>query len=98
MTLAGLLDQDNSLIKDALAGGGLESSMSESGDRVRALGGELDIDGNGVESLYSDGLLIARYHAGLRGNSLIKDAVAVNASRTNAAEIEAYLSVMFGGI
>lgn len=98
MTLAGLLDQDNSLIKDALAGGGLESSMSESGDRVRALAGKLDIDGNGVESLYSDGLLIARYKVGLRGNSLIKDAVAANASRTSAAEIEAYLSVMFGGI
>ena len=97
MTLAGLLDQEQGFVGQTEYMGDLESVMPEMGIRIRNLQGKLDIDANGEESLYSDGLLIARYRAGLRGDSLIKGAVAPNANRTSAAEIEAYLQVLFGG-
>ena len=51
----------------------------------------LDIDGNGTADALTDGLLITRYLFGLRGNSLILNAVAPLAPRSTAQAIEDYI-------
>ena len=51
----------------------------------------LDIDNNGVIDALTDSLLILRYLFNLSGSSLVDSAVASNAERTTAAEIEAYI-------
>jgi beta-glucosidase len=52
-----------------------------------------DIDGNGEVDALTDGLLVLRYLFGLRGESLIGDVIADDATRTTAASIEAYLDL-----
>ena len=52
---------------------------------------ELDIDGSGDVGALTDGLLLIRYLFDFRGESLISNAVYVNATRKTAAEIEAYI-------
>ena len=69
----------------------LELSLSEV---VQFIG---DIDGNGVVDGLTDGILLSRYLAGFSGNSLVASVVADNATRTDAAEIEAYLQSMMPG-
>jgi len=54
--------------------------------------GTLDIDGNGEVKPLTDGLLLLRYLFGFRDDSLINNAVANNATRQTATEIEAYLA------
>jgi hypothetical protein len=49
-----------------------------------------DIDGNGAYDALTDGLLMIRYMAGLRGTALVNHAVGLNPTR-NAAQIETYL-------
>ena len=56
-----------------------------------AMGLQLDVDGDGNVQALSDGLLILRYLFGLRGAALIDGAVAFGATRTTAAQIEAYI-------
>ena len=57
------------------------------------LGLALDIDGNGVKSPLTDGLLALRYLFGFRGATLINGAVdTVNCTRCTAVAIEAYLA------
>jgi hypothetical protein len=51
----------------------------------------LDIDGNGQPDALSDGLLLIRYLFGLRGGSLVANAIGPGAIRTNPAEIEAHI-------
>ncbi len=51
----------------------------------------LDIDGNGEVKALSDGLLALRYLFGFSGDALINNAVANNATRKTANDIEAYL-------
>ena len=51
----------------------------------------LDVDGNGNADALSDGLLIIRYLFGLRGASLISNAVGAGATRNTAALIEPYI-------
>ena len=51
----------------------------------------VDIDGDGNADALTDGLLIIRYLFGLTGDALISGAVANNATRTSAANIEALL-------
>jgi len=50
-----------------------------------------DIDGNDNCDALTDGLMLLRYMFGLRGESLISGAVAVNAIRTTATDIEEYI-------
>ncbi|MGB0445585.1 MAG: glycoside hydrolase family 3 N-terminal domain-containing protein [Porticoccaceae bacterium] len=52
-----------------------------------------DIDGNGEVDALTDGLLVLRYLFDLRGESLINDVVASNATRSTVASIEAYLDL-----
>jgi hypothetical protein len=51
----------------------------------------LDIDGNGSVDALTDGLMVLRYLFGLRGQGLINGAIADNAMRTEAADVEAYI-------
>ena len=51
----------------------------------------IDVDGNGVYDALTDGLLILRHLFGLTGNALISGAIASGATRTTAAQIEAFL-------
>ena len=45
-----------------------------------------------MRSATTDGLLVLRYLLGLRGSALISNAVAANALRTKAVDIEAFLA------
>ena len=50
----------------------------------------LDVDDNGQVDALTDGLLILRYLFGFRGQTLISSAVALNANRSTAIELEAF--------
>ena len=50
-----------------------------------------DIDNDGTVSALTDGLLLLRYFFGLRGENLVNDVVSLEATRTSASEIEAYI-------
>lgn len=50
-----------------------------------------DIDDNGEVDALTDALTLLRYLFELRGDSLISDAVALDANRTNVSEIESYI-------
>jgi hypothetical protein len=54
----------------------------------------LDIDGNGDVDALTDGLILIRYLFGLRGNALIAGAIGSGATRTTAAEVEAYVQTV----
>jgi len=49
------------------------------------------VDGNGQADALTDGLMLIRYLLGLRGASLIAGAVAPNATRPLAQDIETYI-------
>ena len=57
----------------------------------------LDVDGNGQARSLTDGILVLRYLAGFRGDSLINNAVDADATRTTAEEIEAWLATAVTG-
>ena len=61
-------------------------------NRISSLGNKLDIDGNNDVDALTDGLLVLRYLFGYSGQSLITNVLSSNADRTQASEIEAYLS------
>ena len=48
----------------------------------------LDIDGNGMSDAMTDGVLILRNMFGFSGDSLIKDALSIDAEYTSASEIQ----------
>ena len=50
-----------------------------------------DIDNNGRVDALTDGLMLLRYLFGLRGASLIDNVIAVDAMRTDADAVEAYI-------
>ena len=51
----------------------------------------LDLDQNGSFDALTDALMIMRYAFGLRGDALISNAIASDANRTSAEEIEAHI-------
>ena len=57
----------------------------------------LDIDDNGIADALTDGIIIVRYLFGLRGDSLIQDAIGPGATRTDPVEIAAFLDQFFTG-
>ena len=57
----------------------------------------LDIDADGNVDALTDGLIIIRYLFGLRGQALINGAIADNALRTEAADVEAYIQSLMPG-
>jgi len=80
----------------ALIGGAvaLDALRSTAADIEAYLGqviDRFDIDDNGTVGAFSDGILIARFLTGLRGEALLSGAVAEDANRTTEEEIVAYL-------
>ena len=59
---------------------------------VESLG---DVDGDGNTDALTDGILLMRYLFDMRGDDLIAGAVSPNATRTTAAQIEAYIGNFF---
>ena len=51
-----------------------------------------DIDGNGEVDALTDALILLRYLFDLRGDSLLSDAVALDASRDSSTDIEQYIA------
>jgi len=51
----------------------------------------LDVDGNGKLDALTDGLLIMRFLSGFRGDALLRNAVANDANRTSANDVESYV-------
>lgn len=81
---------------NALVDGALDSGATRSTSAIEsylsALTPSLDIDGNGTVDGATDGLLISRYLAGLRGQKLIRGAVGPGASRTSPQAVRNYLA------
>ena len=75
----------------AIGSGATRTSPADVVAYLDTLKPNLDVDGNGTSDALSDGLMIIRYLFGLRGQALIAGAVGAGATRTTAAEIEAYL-------
>ncbi len=53
---------------------------------------QLDVDGDGRADALTDGMLVVRYLFGLRGAPLISGAIGPGATRTTAAQVEAYIA------
>ena len=58
---------------------------------LNSIKANLDVDGNGHADALTDGLMLTRYLSGLRGPALITGAIGTGATRTTAAQIEAYI-------
>jgi hypothetical protein len=84
----------DTLIADAVAPDANRSTAADIEAYLAFAGsaGMLDIDGNGADDALTDGLLTTRYLFGFRGDALIDSAVAADATRTTAAQIEAFLA------
>ena len=72
----------------------LESNLTSSQIDVKLNAVQIiaDIDGNGEVDALTDALLLLRYLFGLSGEALIDDAIATNATRTSASDINDYLA------
>ena len=81
----------NSLTIGAIGDMATRTSPSDIIDQINNTKPVFDVDGNGSIDALSDGLLLIRYLFGLRGPSLISGAIRPGATRTTAAQIEAYL-------
>jgi predicted outer membrane repeat protein len=90
-----LLRHTFGLAGEALTNGAvaLNSSMTDSDIETAVSEAYViaDIDSNNQVDALTDGLLLLRYLFGLRGDSLVDGAVALNAPRTQHSEIEQYI-------
>jgi len=66
-------------------------SATEVEDYLEKVAPMADIDGDGAVDALTDGLLLLRYAFEGRGNDLIGNVISNNATRTSAADIEAYI-------
>jgi hypothetical protein len=82
---------DSSLTNAALGATATRTDPNAIKDYLDGMSALLDVDGDGAFFEYTDGLLILRYLFGLTGDSLVAGAVAVDATRKTAAEIQAYI-------
>ena len=84
------------LTGDALVASAISESSPLTPEQVEAnvatsITSFADIDDSGNVDALTDGLLLLRYLFGLSGDALIASAVAENANRANAVDIEAYI-------
>jgi hypothetical protein len=79
------------LIDGAVGDGATRITAQAIGDYFTDINPMLDIDGNGDVDALTDGLLITRYMLGMRGDSLLQGALAPDATRMNAPDIETYV-------
>ena len=75
----------------ATASEGTRTSSDEISNYLAAAQSELDIDGDGEAKALTDGLLLIRYLFGFSGDSLTAGAIGLDAERTTAEEIQAYI-------
>jgi large repetitive protein len=85
------------LTGSALTAGALgpTANRSDPGDistYLTAIRSRLDVDGNTVVDVATDGLLILRYMLGFRGDALIAGAIGSTPTRSSAQDIEAWLA------
>jgi hypothetical protein len=80
-----------SLTDGAISSSSLLTPEEVEANVAEATNGLADIDGNGAVDALTDGLMLLRYLFNLRGDSLIAGAVKNDATRTPAADIEAYI-------
>ena len=81
----------------ALTAGALgpTANRSDPGDittYLTAIRSRLDVDGNTVVDVATDGLLILRYMLGFRGDALITGAIGSTPTRSSVQEIETWLA------
>ena len=79
----------DSLISDAVASDAVYKTSDEVASRIDMLGDLVDIDGNGTVDALTDGLVILRYLFNLRGDVLINDVIASDATVKTAEDVEA---------
>ncbi|NUQ65487.1 MAG: hypothetical protein HUU20_23715, partial [Pirellulales bacterium] len=87
----------NELVEGALAPNATRTNPADIVGFLDAAGDTmLDVDGNGAADALTDGFLIMRYLFGSRNDALIQDAVAANATRSDAVSIEQFLDAHVG--
>jgi hypothetical protein len=79
----------DSLISDAVASDAVYKTSDEVASRINMLGDLVDIDGNGSIDALTDGLVILRYLFNLRGDVLINDVIASDATVKTVEDVEA---------
>ncbi|MDG1308202.1 MAG: hypothetical protein P8P22_08665, partial [Porticoccaceae bacterium] len=79
----------DSLISNAVASDAVYKTSDEVASRIDMLGDLVDIDGNGSVDALTDGLMILRYLFNLRGDVLINDVIASDATVKTAEDVEA---------
>ena len=84
----------DSLISDAVASDAVYKTSDEVASRIDMLGDLVDIDGNGTVDALTDGLVILRYLFNLRGDVLINDVIASDATVKTAEDVEASISIL----
>jgi len=84
----------NGIFLDSNTGAANLSSFSNTVSAKFVEPRNLDIDGDGNPDPLTDGLLVLRYLFGLRGDALISNAVATDAPRKTAPQIEQYLDLL----
>ena len=82
------------LIRDAVAVDARDTTAPEIQAYLDEVKAEFDVDGNGRLEALTDGVLIIRSLFGLTGEPLIRGALATDATRRTADEIEAYLEIL----
>ena len=84
----------DSLISDAVASDAVYKTSDEVASRIDMLGDLVDIDGNGSVDALTDGLVILRYLFNLRGDVLINDVIASDATVKTAEDVEAKIELL----
>ena len=78
----------DALISNAVASDAVFKTSEEVTSRIEMLGNLVDIDGNGSVDALTDGLVILRYLFNLRGDVLINDVIASDATVKTAEDVE----------
>ena len=84
----------DSLISDAVASDAVYKTSDEVASRIDMLGDLVDIDGNGSVDALTDGLVILRHLFNLRGDVLINDVIASDATVKTAEDVEAKIEAL----
>jgi hypothetical protein len=84
----------DALISDAVAADAVYRTSDEVASRIEMLGDLVDIDGNGNVDALTDGLVILRYLFNLRGDVLINDVIASDATLKTAEDVETKIEAL----
>jgi len=87
----------DALISDAVASDAAYKTSDEVASRIEMLGDLVDIDGNGNIDALTDGLVILRYLFNLRGDVLISDVIASDATVEISEQVEAKIEALLPG-